>query len=416
MQRPFTKLTVLLIFIAIVLIPLWYYGFDSEAAKWKGAKAQLLYNRGNTKAAISTMDAALAQSPKDHWLKLAMSQFLIDDGQATRALQLLDEVLEYDPGSTAALRLKSNCLMYLGRAEEALETVKDHYNQLRDYDEANRLNHLAYFRALAGKETGTAKADIDEVIRQASVYSWQETPPMSLEDQTLMAAAYLSRRLGLHDEVLELLNDRIDFFESSIPRYEELLFDSVYRQISLAFPVPPKFESHAKRNVQIIQAEKSFLANLYVVRALIYQDSGNELARDADRIAIQKLGFEEEQLIGSLPDDWQFLVLVNQGAQLLDTRAMVNFARRKELLKAKSDLDIAVLSFELVCQSFDGQVQNTIRNEDGTVFGIGAVKRHQAVVLKHRSDLYRAMGRVSASDRDLEKIQELGFRNPETLF
>ena len=416
MQKPSTKLAVLLIFIAIVLIPLWYYGFDSEAAKWKGARAQLLYNRGETKSAIATMEAALTQSPKDHWLKLAMSQFLIDDGQASRALKLLNEVLEYDPDSTAALRLKSNCLMYLGRAEEALETVKDHYNQLRDYDEANRLNHLAYFRALAGKETETAKKDIDEVIRQASVYAWQETPPMSLEDQTLLAAAYLSRRLGLQDEVLKMLNDRIAFFESSIPRFEALLFDSVYRQISLAFPVPRKFESHAKRNVQIIQAEKSFLANLYAVRALIFQDSGDDQARDADRMSIQKLGFDEEQLIDNLPDDWQFLVLVNQGAQLLDTRAMVNFARRKEMLKAKSDLDIAVLAFGIVCQSFDGQVQNTIRNEDGTVFGIGVAKRHQAVALKHRSDLHRAMGRGGASDQDLEKIQELGFRNPETLF
>lgn len=411
-----TRIVVLLIFLGLVLVPLWFYGFDSEAAKWQAARAQLQYNRGETQAAIATMEEALQQSPRDHWLKLTMTQFLLDDGQATRALQLIEEVLDHDPESTTALRLKSNCLMYLGRAEEALEVVKDHYAQLRDYDEATRLNHLAYFRALAGKEIDTANSDIEDVIRQVSIYSWPENPPMSLQDQTLLAAAILSRRLGQQQQVLQLLNQRIDFFESSIPMYSRLMFGSVYDRLLTDLPLSSKFENNVKRNVQIIQAEKSFLAYFYAVRALIHQDAGNQKSRDADRLAIQELGFDEGDLIETLPDDWQLLILLSRGSQLLDTRAMVHLARRREMIRAKHDLDVAVLGFDLISRSFDGQIQNTIRNENGRAFGVGEVKRSQAVVLKHRSDLHRTMGRAAASDRDLQRITELGFSNPDTLF
>ena len=416
MPRTFTKFVVPLIFLGLVLVPLWFYGFDSELAKWKAARAQLQYNQGQTQDAIATMEQALEQSPRDHWLKLAMTQFLMDDGQAARALKLIEDVLDHDPQSIAALRLKANCLMYLGRAEEALEATKDHYAQLREYDEIVRLNHLAYFRALAGKEIETAKSDIEEVVRQISSYYWPESPPMSLEDQTLLAAAILSRRLGQQQHVLELLNGRIEFFESGIPRFSRAIFGNVYDRMLQSLPLPPKFEINLKRDVQIIQAQTSFLAYLYAARALIYQDLGKDKARDADRLAIQALGFEEEELIATLPDDWQLLILLSRGSQYLDTRAMVSIARRRGMSVAKHDLDIAVLAFDLIGRSFDGQIQNTIRNENGRAFTIGDVKRNQAVFLKHRSDLHRTMGRAAESNRDLQRIKELGFNNPDTLF
>ena len=133
-------------------------------------------------------------------------------------------------------------------------------------------------------------------------------------------------------------------------------------------------------------------------------------------MAIEELGFDEELLVARLPDDWDFLTILHQGAQLLDTRAMVNMARRRDLTLANNDLNVAVLSYDLIRRSFDGQIQNTIRNENGRAFGAGEVKRNHAVILKHRSDLYRTLGRAAMADRDLEQIAELGFSNPDTLF
>jgi len=110
------------------------------------------------------------------------------------------------------------------------------------------------------------------------------------------------------------------------------------------------------------------------------------------------------------------LILLNRGAQLLDTRAVVNLARRQQLGSTQFDLDVAVLGFELITRSFDGPIQNTIRNESGKAFGMAEANRSLAVVLKHRSDLYRSMGRAANSDRDLERIKELGFSKPNSLF
>ena len=276
MFRTLIKIFVLIIFLAMALLPIWYYGFDSELAKWTAAKAQLQYNEGQTEQAIATMEAALEKSPEDHWLKLAMTQFLLDDGQAGRALELINQVLQHDPESTVALRLKSSCLMYLGRAEEALEAIKDHYAQSGNQDEVLRLNHLAYFRALAGKELETAKSNIDEVIRQTSIFLWYEDPPMSLQDQTLLAAAFLSRRLGQQEQVLELLNDRIDFFESSIPLYRRLLLKSVYQRMAETLPLNSRFQRTAKRNVQVIESEK-------IVPGKLLLSAGVDLSRSQRR-------------------------------------------------------------------------------------------------------------------------------------
>ena len=395
---------------------MFYYGLDSELAKWKSARAQLQHKNGDTQTAIATMQAAMEQAPRNYWLKLDMSQLLFNDGQAAKALQLAEEVLEIDPDSVEALSRKSNCLMHLGRAKEALDTVKEIYEKESGFDPIQELNHLAYFRALAKTEVDLAKAEIDEVITQTSIYNWPDDPPMSLHDQTLLCAGILSHRLGVNDQVMELLDRRIEVFESSISGLTNLFLGSFYQKLLESLPVSKELEENVRSNSQIVEAEKSFLAYLLAIRAVLHQDAGDNDKRDADRAAVEELGLDEEQLLAAMPDEWEALIRLYGNAQFLDTRAMVNLARRKDLRSARQDLNLAVLATELILESFDGQIQNTIQNENGQAFDIEGIKKSQAVMLKHRSDLNRAMGRTEESERDLQRIGELGFTNLASLF
>ena len=416
MPRSPIKLAILLIFLALVLVPLSYYGLDSELAKWKAARAQLQHDNGDTPTAIATMQAAIDQSPRDHWLKLGMSRLLYHDGQGKEALEIAEEVLQLNPNSTEALMRKSECLMFLGRRKEALETIKDYYEKSPRAERISQLNHLAYFRALAKTELDLAKAEIDEVVKTASIYYWPENPPMSLQDQTLLVAAILSRHVGNHEQVIKMLDQRIEVFESSIPIFTGMFLGEFHQKMMESLPVSKELEENVKANAEIVDAEKSFLAYLYTIRALLYQEMGRNKDRDADRAAIEELGLDEKEILSMLPGKWESLSRLYIGAQYLDTRALVSLARRKNMFQARQDMDVAILAMELTVASFDGQIQNTIHNENGKAFSLDVVRRNQAVMLKHRSNLNRAMGRNEESERDLKRIGELGFTNLESLY
>lgn len=418
--RPWSQFLVLALFGCLVLIPLMYYGFSGERARWKLARARLLYNDGQTSGAIDKLEEALALTPQDDELQLELARMWMRHGQAERALQLIDESLERHGESMAATELKANCLVYLGRTDEALATAKATIDEASpgQTESPLRLNYLAYFRALAGNELVAARRDIDRAVdRTAREMWWLDGLPMYLEDQTLVATAMVARHIDRPEIVLPILDRRIGFFEDLAGHADRRLNAVVYRSLIAEFPLVESQADRIRREVIAFQAEKRQLAILLSVRALINQDLDQMKLCDRDRGRVQQLGWEAEELIGQLPDDWQLLYFLYNGSQLLDTRAVVKFRTSPQQWRSSlDDLDTAVMALEVLNLSLADSIQNTVRNESGDIYDGADLPRQLAAILKHRANLWQAMGDQAQAQTDRERIQELGFDLDEVLF
>ncbi len=417
-RRALSSYLVPIAFMALFLIPVLFYGFGSEMARWHQARANLFYQDGRVDEAVGLMVQALQKSPDDQKMKLNLSEMLMQNGQPEKGLELIDEVLTVATDRTPALRTRAECLLYLDRPDDALETVKQISDDLQpeQIQQAARLNELAYFRALAGKELVVAETDIASAINTtARSMLWQDGFYLPLEDQTLVAAAIISRRIERQEDVLELLDRRIGQFEVSLLNTEDLLTRTVYSRLLSNFPFLSQQETEVRNLDSNVQFQKQFLSLLYSVRALLFQDHGRKHDSDRDRYAAQKLGYDAGQLIATIPDDWQLLFLLVQGAELLDTRAMVTGARGFPK-RALPDIDIAVLASSLLNSTFSGPIQNTIRDESGTMFEPARTRRVEAVLRKHRADLLLKLQQYQQSENEWQKIEELGFDRNEKLF
>lgn len=416
-QRAFSAFLVPAAFVSLFLIPVLLYGVSGEMARWQQAQAILFYQDGRIDEAIGLLERALQKSPDDQKLKLNLADMLMQNGRPEAALRLIDEVLSVATDPTPALRSRAECLLYLDRPSAALESVKNISDHLRteQLQQPARWNEMAYFRALAGKELVAAEKDIAAAINHTTqAMLWRDGFPLALEDQTLVAMAIISRRLERQQDVLELLDRRIEQFEVGLLDMEDLLVRSVYSLLS-DLPFLSQQESQLRNMDSIVQLQHRFLSFLYSVRALLFQDLDRKHDSDRDRYAAQKLGYNAEQLIAAIPDDWQLLFLLERGAQLLDTRAMVT-AARGDSKRALLDLDVAVLASSLLNSTFSSRIQNTIRDESGTMFTPARTRRVEAVLRKHRADLLQKTGQHKQAENDWKKIEELGFDRNGKLF
>ena len=151
-----------LLFVGLALIPVLYYGLHSEMAKWKAARGELVYNEGKPLEGIQQLEASVKLAPHDNELQLQLASKLMLHNRAEEALEIIELVISKSINPQPAMRLKADCLLYLRRPEEALVTLKNISDYLMpvDFDEPNRLNELAYFRALAKTELEVAKDNI----------------------------------------------------------------------------------------------------------------------------------------------------------------------------------------------------------------------------------------------------------------
>ncbi len=405
-------------FAAMFLVPVIYYGLGSELARWTQARAQLQLDAGNPDEAIRLLERAIAQSPGDQPMKLHLAMMLMKNDRAADALELIKQVLAVADDPTQPLQAMADCLIYLNRADEALETVKVFAEERKParLADPDRLNFLAYFQALAGKELQRADRNINLAIDSAAAALWwMDGEPMRLEDQTLVAAAVISRTVGHQDQVLELLNIRVELFENGISRTQQKLSARVYDELQIALPFEQNQEAEIRKFTVDVHYQKKFLAILYSVRALLHQDLGNNENRDQDRWSVNKLGYDSEELLKPIRDDWQLLTGLERQLQYLDTRAVVEAARR-QYSSALHDANLAILAAGLLNATFTGTIQNTIRDESGTWFNPSQRTRTEATLLKHRSEILQSLGHRSEAESDLRRIEELGFDRDEILF
>lgn len=412
---------VLVLFAAMALIPIASYGLNGELARWKTARAKLLAESGKTSDAVAWMERAVAQSPDDEQLQLYLARLLVEDARAEEALPLVDAVLKTTASPIQALRLRSNVLLSLDRKWEALEATRLIGEHLRPIQRKNRdrLNELAYMRALAATELPQAKRDIDSAtLGLAADAFWADRPPLPLRDQLLVAASVISRETDHRDRVLQLLNKRIDQGEAELQSRYLALTRNAYRNLQRFIPFAGDLEEHFRQLVDQNARREKALAYVYSARALLMQDLNRPQDRDRDRLAAKRLGYDPNEIVEQIPDNWTLLFLIYNGAQYLDTRAMVyqGLGGSQFRESALDDFNAAVLAASLLTAASGSAVPNTMHDESGERFSSSVVSEFEAVLRKHRAELLVAMNHEDQAEADFQRIEELGFDRDENLF
>ena len=414
-----TDYVVPLVFACLVFVPVLYYGLDSELARWKSARSQLLYEEGEIQDSINMMRTAVEQAPHDLDLQLELAEKLMMHQRAEEALEIVDEVAALSVDPLPALRSKAQCLMYLGRSKEALSVVKSLSDHImpEEFGEPARLNELAYFRGLANSELKEAQEDIQSAIEIVQRRQWWDVNyPMPLEDQALVALGLVARTVNACEQVVPILDERIEYYHDLHQKTLNRISSNVYLLFDHDFPLDTHQEEIIRHSQIQLYSMRRDCALLLAVRALIYQQLNQIDKYYSDRMMIVELEQDAEKLVDVIPDDWHLMNLMMRSAVVLDTRAVVNMSRGDRLSNAAHDLNVAVLAIEVLSKTYDGSMQNTIRDETGDQFSPSELNRLEAVLRLHRAQLFQRMDLKAEAETDFQKMEELGFDRNEKLF
>lgn len=410
------------LFAAVVALPIGFYGCQSEMARWNFAHARNLYDAGKTEEAIENGKKAISKSPKDLRLKLELSRWMMHNGKADEALPLIEEAVENAVPPTNAMMLKSDCLVHLGKPDEALVNFKRVAEQLSqsELQSPGRLNGLAYYRSLAGAELDRALIDIENALADLSdVWVFAAEDIIPFEDQVHVATAMVSRRVEKQSDVLPVVNDRITRVLGLLDQVQKENSAAVYKQMEKTDDEEVAFSSEIEKQFKKRSAELSIirrsLSVLLSVRALLYQDLGDQQNCIRDRQQVDELGGDADQLLLSVPADWQCLSVVSAGASFIDTRGFV-YAARKQYILAQQDFEIATLAAQVLNAAHDSEIFNSAMVDIRGDYNKRDSNRLEAVVLNHHCVVLDELGRKAEAAKNRARIRELGFEPGPHLF
>jgi len=431
-------------------------GCNQDRAQWKVAAAINEEKNGNPEAAIELLQTALRLDPDSVFIKTGLASLLAENDQGDLGLTLCDEVLESNPGFKEAWRSRSNCLMLLGRFDEALADYQKYVAKNID-KEPNQLNQLAYYRGLAGHELDKALQQINLGIKKSEQNQhWGRFSVVPIEISSVVSAGLISRyTTDGHLLVMGLLNDSIlkeqQIWLDMNARFERVL--ARHKQENESGEADKlraeRQRTEAKRASDSLQNISGNLTVLLATRSLIFEDQGQSKLADLDRLWLEQIGFEPQELYDALPSDTECLAALSQGEAYLDTRgfiltqmpwlpnwtqpsgSVIQMEDKSSILRsawspstsygsyteALRDLDLAVAAAEVHLLSLDTDLFNRIEipvEEVSTRRPIGA--RMVAVLRNHRRQAHLKANQLEAAEQDLLRIQELGFEAGPCLF
>ncbi len=407
-------------------------GCESERAKWNLARATHLIEKGKTQEAVELMHTALEQSPDQSRIKLTIAGILAENGRGEMGVCLCDQYLQDFPNSLDAIAQRATCRQYIGQFEEALadykKSISDHVGRTIE-----ELNSLAYLRALANTELTKAANDIQEAIEKHEAKTGSRELFLTLQIQTVVCAGFVSRHTDQREEVLDLLDQKIEQFNDLIYLQKSLIFGQITDEIQTDFPLSAGKEERTRHGRSVKKTISDCLAAMLGIRALIYEDLGKPELADADRRKITELGFEFKRLMAALPSDQVSPQLMHMGLMYLDTRGFVlgrqpwktNTTAGPSLVanststyyKSIEDLDVAVLAAQINQKALETEFYNTV---EIPAHQIEARKRMAnrltAVLLRHRMEVHERGERKELAKQDEQQIEALGLKPDSNLF
>lgn len=161
------------------------------------------------------------------------------------------------------------------------------------------------------------------------------------------------------------------------------------------------------------------LATLLTLRALIYQDIGENESSFTDRRRVQKLGFQPETMAGMMPSFSDCVFQLELIAMVLDTRGCV-FYKMNQSPAAMADLNIAVIGQQALVDVAEftprtGRETSLDPRQQFEMYVRGP-QRTLATLLFHRSWARRDENDTTGANADVAAIRELGYEPGHYLF
>ena len=291
-------------FLCCLALILFNIGCNNDSAQWKVAAAINEKKNANPEGAIELYQAALRMDPESPEIKIRLANLLAENDQGDLGLTLCDEVLESDPNFQLAWHVRSNCLTFLGRFDEALA---DYQKCCAGNSDKNwlELNQLAYHRGLAGFE-------LDKALRQANrgigkfqqQQIWGGFSIVPLEISSIVSASLISRHLDDgHLLVQDLLNESISERQqiwlerdAFLDRVEEIHEEE--NQTNFGDETEELRTNRQRKELE--QASKGVerasgnLAVLLATRSLLFEDQGKSKLADLDRLWLKRINVHQQ--------------------------------------------------------------------------------------------------------------------------
>lgn len=412
--------------VCLLMILVFCAGCETERAKWNLARATVLMEQGATEEAVELMHTALEQSPDDSPIKLDIARILAENGRGEMGVCLCEQHLKNFPNDLSAYEVRSNCFQYIGQFDKGLadykKSLSDHIGR-----DNNELNALAYFRALADTELTKAARDIEEVIEYQARF-WNHRLLLTLQVRTTVCAGLIARHTGQYEEVLLVLNDKIEQFDALNTLQQSIMRDRITSEIQIEFPLSADRELVFKRARNRQKQLSDCLGAMLATRALIYEDQEKFNNADADRRHLNQLGLEFDEIAPDLPSDPVCLETLGFGAMYLDTRGfvygrqpwdsreqrfgpmeIVNSNATSSYVASIEDLNVAVLAAQVRLKAIEFPLYNSIQHPAQAIESIKQrSKRMTAVLLRHRMEVHQRAGKQDLADLDKQRIEALG--------
>ena len=184
---------------------------------------------------------------------------------------------------------------------------------------------------------------------------------------------------------------------------------------------PPEDDKNKKKKAVNTRKEDAAhaLATLLTLRALVYQDLGEEQRSCADRRQVIKLGYEPEEIADMMPTFADCVFQLELVSMVLDTRGCVHY-QLNEFPSALADLNIAVMGQEALVDvaEFTPRTTREASLDPRQQFEqfVRGPQRTLATLLFHRSWARRSVGDETGAREDVANIRDLGYVPGNYLF
>lgn len=205
-----TTVVIVMVVTGIVVAPVLVRGFPREVARWHLAAAANALHGGDEAAAELSLERAMQWNPNiaedhDYWW-LRVKQAYIEGPESL--LKVLKETVAFFP----------NMRYWLGNAladqyadegdfKNALGMVKFAYGE-KPLENANELNQVAYFRALAGEDLDLALEEINRALKLAP----KEPALIDTRGWVLFQMGRLSEALVDAEVAVKAMDNRFKFW------------------------------------------------------------------------------------------------------------------------------------------------------------------------------------------------------------
>ncbi|QEG24989.1 tetratricopeptide repeat protein [Mariniblastus fucicola] len=431
-ENRLTRGIVIVAIASIAMAPMCFYGCGPEWARWDATQANMYFRQGETEDALYQLRDAIGKSPRDPVLKLTLAERLIDIEQPSEALELVDEVLRVYPDNFRAAQLRTLSLQHLGDFTAALETQLNFDKSLGSLRRsAPRRNELAYHRALAKTDLPLAKEDIEVAVESANrSISWEGDDQLDLGIKATVVAALVARCCDANNEAIVTITDQLDLLREQIRDASEDLTSHVYSLTQTSFPI--RQNSGILRRQKRLNAFEERAAVLLSCRALLYQDLKESAHCMADRVEVDRLGFDSAKIAADFPDEKTAVLFLDYASAFLDTRgylcSLLPWQKDIDPLSSKKsnfvssysdalrDLNVAILCSKVNRQSFDSSLRNSLELHRNKARELKRLTRQSAVLLYHRQTLHQRAGEIEWAKRDKQLILDLGHKPGPGLF